>query len=144
MKREMIKTTVIYILLGIVIFTDSAFAAEQLPVSVGGPTGISDAMTSKDVQMMKDVGGKIKDQKDELMSDARAVDGVKTETICFSAHNDADPVVVPITGTLFHHGAYNPSSKVTVAVHGFGSDRSVWDGGPLSHELGLMSRYPLG
>ncbi len=41
MKREMSKTTVVCLLLGIAIFTGSAFAAEQLPVSVGGLTGIN-------------------------------------------------------------------------------------------------------
>ncbi len=50
MKRELIKTTVIYPLLGKVIFTGSAFAAEQLLISVGGPTGISDAVTSEELK----------------------------------------------------------------------------------------------
>jgi pimeloyl-ACP methyl ester carboxylesterase len=56
-------------------------------------------------------------------------DNVKTETVCFTAHNGVDPVPVTITGTLFHKGVYKPSSKVIIAVHGFVNDRRIWDGG---------------
>lgn len=66
--------------------------------------------------------------------------GVRTKRVCFTAHNGPDPIPVPVTGTLFHHGAYTPDTSVILAVHGLTSVRSFWDGGPLGPRAGSMAR----
>lgn len=55
-------------------------------------------------------------------------DGVRVTTVCFTAHNGDDPEPVTLTGTLFTHGQLTADTPLILAVHGFASDRRVWDG----------------
>ncbi len=138
------KLLFLFISLAIISGTAIASYPAKDPVIIN----FKDAVTSGELQIVKDLreeiqnltdedlGEEIYDMTDELTSAAPAVDGVKTETVCFTAHNGADPVAVPITGTLFHRGAYKPNSNVIVAVHGFGSDQSLWDSSPFGNGSG--------
>ena len=53
---------------------------------------------------------------------------VQARTVCFVAHNGDDPVAVDVTGTIFTPRHYSASTPVVLGVHGFGGDRTVFDG----------------
>lgn len=58
--------------------------------------------------------------------------GVKTETICFTAHNPGDPVAIPITGTRFSQRSFEaltPDTRVILLSHGAVETREIFDGG---------------
>lgn len=58
--------------------------------------------------------------------------GVKTETICFTAHNPGDPVAIPLTGTRFSQRSFEAqtsSDRVILLLHGAVETREIFDGG---------------
>lgn len=58
--------------------------------------------------------------------------GIKTETVCFTAHNPGDPVAIPLTGTRFslHDShALQPDDRVILLLHGAVETREIFDGG---------------
>ncbi len=58
--------------------------------------------------------------------------GVKSETICFTAHNPGDPVAIPLTGTRFSQrsfAAQKPQDRVILLLHGAVETREIFDGG---------------
>ena len=58
--------------------------------------------------------------------------GIKTETICFTAHNPGDPVAIPLTGTRFSlrsFAAQRPEDRVILLLHGAVDTREIFDGG---------------
>jgi pimeloyl-ACP methyl ester carboxylesterase len=73
---------------------------------------------------------------DSLASTAQEIGtnplGIKTETICFTAHNPGDPVAIPITGTRFSLRAFDaqtPEDRVILLLHGAVETREIFDGG---------------
>ncbi len=58
--------------------------------------------------------------------------GVKTETICFTAHNPGDPGAIPLTGTRFSKRSFHamrPDDRVILLLHGAVETREIFDGG---------------
>ncbi|NVB85020.1 MAG: alpha/beta fold hydrolase, partial [Kofleriaceae bacterium] len=58
--------------------------------------------------------------------------GVKTETICFTAHNPGDPGAISLTGTRFSKRSFNamqPDDRVILLLHGAVETREIFDGG---------------
>jgi pimeloyl-ACP methyl ester carboxylesterase len=64
--------------------------------------------------------------------------GIKTEEVCFSVHNGADPVAIPLTGTRFSKrsfAAQKPEDRVILLLHGAVETREVFDGGKAGKEV---------
>lgn len=64
--------------------------------------------------------------------------GVKTQTICFSAHNPGDPVAIPITGTRFFQPSFTaltPETRVVLLAHGAVETREIFDGGKAGRDV---------
>lgn len=70
--------------------------------------------------------------------------GVKSETICFTAHNPGDPVAIPLTGTRFSKrsfAAMRPDDRVILLLHGAVETREIFDGGKAGiDEVGSFAR----
>lgn len=59
------------------------------------------------------------------IDDARAVN-IPTKKVCFATHNLGD--TINVTGTLYAKNDYNQNTPVLLALHGFSTNRSLWDG----------------
>ncbi len=59
---------------------------------------------------------------------------VSTKTVCFAAHNLGD--TISVTGTLYAKAGYTADTPVLLMLHGFGTDRTLWDGGAAGPVVG--------
>lgn len=51
---------------------------------------------------------------------------VPAKKVCFTAHNLGD--TINVTGTLYAQADYTQNTPVLLALHGFSTDRSLWNG----------------
>ena len=67
---------------------------------------------------------------------------IQTSTVCFVAHNGADPTPVTITGTLYKPFNFGPGSSFVLLAHGAASNRGWWNGGAAGpSEAGSVGRF---
>lgn len=52
---------------------------------------------------------------------------VRTDEVCFTVHNEGDPVAASVSGTRYYVGDPGPQTKVMVLVHGHSVTSAVWD-----------------
>jgi pimeloyl-ACP methyl ester carboxylesterase len=52
---------------------------------------------------------------------------VRTDEVCFTVHNEGDPVPVAVYGVRYYVGDPQPQTKVIVLVHGHSITHAFWD-----------------